>query len=391
MKILWLAWKDKNHPGAGGAEVVMHELSDRLLRDGHQVTILTARYPGAPQRETLGGIEIIRVGNNRYLHPFQAFYYYLRHLRGSFDEVIETVNTAPYFAAFFNNNGKKPLLFYHQLARKIWHYEAPLPISHLGYWIIEPLSTFALGKAGTTTMTVSRSTKADLKRFGFRDDKVHIVGQGIHIRPAANLDTIQKYSRPTILSLGAARGMKRTVDQVKAFEIAKKRLPDLAMMLVGDTKGRYGQQLLEYIAKSPYKKDITHLGRVSSEKKIEVMQRCHLITVTSVKEGWGLIVSEAASQGTPAVVYNVDGLRDSVKHDQTGIITDVNPSALADGIISILQQPKRYEAMRQAGWEWSKELTFDKSYDNFMSVLQKSESSSKEKKMRKSWETPYHL
>ncbi len=50
MNILWLTWKDYTHPLAGGAEVVLRELSRRLVADGHKVTFLTARHAGSAQR-----------------------------------------------------------------------------------------------------------------------------------------------------------------------------------------------------------------------------------------------------------------------------------------------------------------------------------------------------
>ena len=37
MRILWLTWKDKKNPLAGGAEVVNEELAKRLADDGHEV------------------------------------------------------------------------------------------------------------------------------------------------------------------------------------------------------------------------------------------------------------------------------------------------------------------------------------------------------------------
>jgi glycosyltransferase involved in cell wall biosynthesis len=372
VKVLWLAWKDKNHPGAGGAEVVLHELSEELIAHGHEVTILTARYGDAPAHEVVDGITIIRVGTSRYLHPFIALAYYVRHLRNTFDIVIETVNTAPYFATFLKNKGKRPLLFYHQLARKIWYHEAPPGVNHLGYFFIEPLSTFLLGRTRARTITVSNSTKQDLQRFGFRAKDIAIISQVNHLPPAATLEGISKYDQPTVLSLGAARGMKQTIDQIKAFEIAKKTIPNLQLLMAGDTSTPYGQRVLEYIAHSPYKNDIQHLGRVPHDKKIELMQRAHIITVSSVKEGWGLIVTEAAGQGTPAVVYDIDGLRDSVRHLETGIITAASPSALADGVCVALSENELYNSMRQKGWDWSKQFTLSRSYNDFINILEQS-------------------
>ncbi len=369
MRILWISWKDTSHPQAGGAEVVMHELSKRMIADGHDVTLLTARHAGATATDTIDGVHIIRVGNNRYVHSLAALWYYVKNLRNKFDIVIEDVNTAAYFSPFFKDSAQQ-VLFYHQLAREIWFLETPAPLSHLGYYILEPLATRALSKPRVTTVTISESTKKDLERFGFKADRIKTISEGIHISALKDISRVKKYTQPTMLSLGAMREMKRTLEQVKAFEIAKKSVPELKMKISGDSSGVYGQKVLEYIAQSPYKEDIEYLGRVSDEQKIELMQRCHLIVVTSIKEGWGLIVTEAASQGTPAVVYDVDGLRDSVRNGKTGLVTKVSPDNLAAGIAKLLKvKPQEYAAIRQSAWEWSKQITFEQSYKDLKKVL----------------------
>lgn len=369
MKILWLTWKDYTHPGMGGAEVVLRELSHRLVRDGHQVTFLTVQHEGSKPQETMDGIEIIRVGTSRYIHPFQAMAHYAKHMRNKYDIVVEVVNTAPYFTALFKGKAQAAV-FYHQLAREIWYYELKKPFSSVGYHLMEPLATWLMSRANAKLITISNSTYQDLRRFGFKNKKAHIISEGIEIEPLATLDNVAKFREPTMLSLGAMRAMKRTLDQVKAFEIAKEDIPDLKLRVAGSTDGPYAKQVLDYIAASPFAKDITLEGKVSTERKIELMQRSHVFSVTSVKEGWGLVVTEAASQGTPAVVYDVDGLRDSVRDGVTGFITATDPGSLAQGITSLLSDQGRYQAMRQAAWEWSKEITFDKSYSDFKTALE---------------------
>jgi len=141
------------------------------------------------------------------------------------------------------------------------------------------------------------------------------------------------------------------------------------MKIGGSTGGPYGKKVQEYISQSRYKKDIEVLGKVSDELKSELMQKSHVILVTSVEEGWGLIVSEANGQGTPAVVYNVSGLRDSVRNGETGIVTDVNPASLAAETIGLLKKPEKYERLRLNGWKWSKDLIFDASYRDFKKVV----------------------
>jgi glycosyltransferase involved in cell wall biosynthesis len=112
------------------------------------------------------------------------------------------------------------------------------------------------------------------------------------------------------------------------------------------------------------------VGTVSKEEKIALMQRSWLIAAASVKEGWGLTVTEAASQGTPAVVYNVDGLRDSVKDGKTGIVCKANtPENMAENILKLLENKEEYARLRKAGWEWSKEINFENSYRQFIEKI----------------------
>jgi glycosyltransferase involved in cell wall biosynthesis len=369
MNIAWLTWKDHQHPEAGGAEVVARELTQRLLADGHNVTMLTCGYKGAPRREVLSGVDVIRVGSNRYTHPFQAFAYFMRHMRGKYQVLIEEVNGAPYFSVLFERKAKKYLL-YHQMEGPVWFYETKPPLSYLGHYALEPVASRLLARSRTPVVTISNSTASDLVKHGFDADQTHIISEGIEIEPLADLDdAAPKFDRPTILSLGAMRAMKRTIDQIKAFEIAKATMPELQLKIAGKSDGDYGAKVLAEIEASPYKDDIEYLGKVSREQKVELMQRAHLIMQTAVHEGWGLTVTEAASQGTPAVVYNVNGLRDSVRSGETGMVTDQNPPALAYAIVKLLNHPDMYERVRQAAWEWSRGITFDQSYADFKRAI----------------------
>jgi glycosyltransferase involved in cell wall biosynthesis len=130
------------------------------------------------------------------------------------------------------------------------------------------------------------------------------------------------------------------------------------------------KKVLEYIENSKYKNDIEVLGKVSQEKKMELMQKSHIIGVTSIKEGWGLIVTEANSQGTPACVYDADGLRDSTKNGITGLVSENgNPSKLAENMVKLLEDKNLYNTLQKNAWQWSKEITFDKCYKDFCKIV----------------------
>ena len=364
MNILWMTWKDPSHPDAGGAEVVQEQLVNRLIADGHAVTILTGAYLGSTPDETRGNLRIIR-GGSRYTVHIRSMLYYLRHLRKWADIVIDEVNTAPFFAKFYARDTRRVMLI-HQLAREIWHYELPKPLSYIGY-VAEPLYIRAL--AGQKAITVSDSTRDDLVRYGHKSSDVSIISEGLTITPLASLDDIKKFDSPTVLILGSMRAMKRTLASIEAFEIARDTLPDLQLKLAGGSGGKYGAKVMDYIKHSRHAKAIEYCGRVSDEQKIELMQRSHAILVASVREGWGLIVTEANSQGTPAVVYDVPGLRDSVRDGETGIVTPPTPEAMATGIIELLDNSDHYEQLRRAGYEWSKTITFDQSYADFKKAV----------------------
>jgi glycosyltransferase involved in cell wall biosynthesis len=369
MKILWLTWKDHQHPEAGGAEVLLRELSQRLVHDGHDVTWLTCGYEGAAPHETIEAVNVIRVGKSRYTHPFVAFAYYLRHFRNKFDIVIEEVNgSAPYFAIFFGKKSHRFLLYY-QLGRKNWLYEVPKPLAGLGYHFIAPIATRIVSWAKKPVITISESSRQVLAEHGLSTDLTKVISVGIEVEPIAKLDSVKKYANPTLLSIGTMRAMKRTLDQVKAFEIAKQHIPSLRLKLAGSNNTEYGKEVLEYVKQSPYTNDIDVLGKVDTKRKIKLMQQSHLTMQTAVEEGWGLTITEAASQGTPAVTYNIEGLRDSVRNRKTGLITDATPEALAGGIVKLLSDKKLYERLSKAAWEWSKEITFDNSYRDFRKVL----------------------
>lgn len=363
MKILWLSWKDREHPLAGGAEVVKEQLARRLAADGHEVVLLVGGFRGASPRVERDGYTIVRVGGRVSVY-WAAFRYYRRHLAGWPDRVIDEVNTVPFFARLYVREPN--LLFVHMLCRRIWFYEMVFPLSVVGY-LLEPLYLRLL--ADRRVVTVSESTRADLARHGFRAERIDVISEGIEIEPVPTAAAATKPARPTLIGLGAIRPMKRTHHQVEAFELLKRDIPDLQLTLVGDGTGRYGRRVLRRVARSRYADDIHYHGKVPIDVKLELLREAHLLLVTSVKEGWGLVVTEAGSQATPAVVYDVDGLRDSVQDGRTGLVVRPSPEALAAGVRAALDDPERYAGMQDEALRFASAVTFDRAYDGLVDAL----------------------
>jgi glycosyltransferase involved in cell wall biosynthesis len=367
MKIIWFTWKDRSHPEAGGAEVVNEELAVRLAADGHGVIFLVGGFEGGAREETRQGFKIIRLGN-RFSVYFQAYKYYKKNLVGWADLVIDEVNTIPFFCKFFVK--EKNIILSYQLCREVWFYQMIFPLNLLGY-LIEPIYLWLLRKQ--QVLTESESTRIDFQKYGFKKDNISIFPIGLETEPIKleEFNNQKKEENPTILCLGSIRDMKRSIHVLKAFEILKQEIKTAKLFMVGSGGTKYAEKFFKKVANSKYKNDITYFGKVDNRKKLEIIQRSHLICATSVKEGWGLIITEANSQGTPAIVYNVDGLRDAVKNNLTGLVTEKNnPQELSKKITQLLQDKVLYEKYRLNAWQDSFNYNYDNSYKIFINYLE---------------------
>lgn len=364
MNILWFTWKDRRHPTAGGAEVLNEEHAKRLVKNGYKVTFIVAGFANGKRSEMVDGYRVIRVGN-RWTVYWEAYKYFKRHLQNWPDYVIEEINTFPFFTQFYVKQPKA--LYIYQLCREIWFHELFFPLSLIGYFL-EPIYLFLL--RGNIVFTESESTKKDLQRYGYSSKKIHIIPIGITLKPIEKITDAKKYKEFTILSFGAIRSMKQTMHQLEAFELAKVTAPSLKLKIAGPLIGAYGKKFLQKIKHGRYIKDIEYLGPATEQKKKELMQKCHVILVTSIKEGWGLVVTEAASQGTPAIVYNSDGLRDSVIHLKTGLICRKNtPENLAKDINNFFKNKQLYKKTQLKAVSLSRKFSSHYSHAALLRVI----------------------
>src|SRR5207302_11388627 len=90
--------------------------------------------------------------------------------------------------------------------------------------------------------------------------------------------------------------------------------------IVGDGPPDHTRKLRRLTQNLGLSDRVQFLGRISSRDKRQEMARAHMLLLASVREGWGLVVTEANSFGTPAVAYDVAGLKDSVRHLETGLL-----------------------------------------------------------------------
>ena len=365
MKILWLTWKDMEHPYAGGAELVNEEMASRLVEIGHEVIFLVAGWKDCSVEISKNGYRVIRVGNQFTVYIL-AFLYYRKNLSNWADIIIDECNTVPFFAKFYAKC--KTVLMIQQYAREIWFYEMIFPFSLIGY-LAEPIYLWLLRKE--TTFTFAKSTKKDLIKYGYKESNIHVLSETIRYKPLNDLSDLIKFNNPTILFFSTFRKMKRPHHVIQAFNIASNKIPNLKLVMAGGKgRGNFLSKIMQIIKNSPYSSNIEYLGPLYEEDKKRFMSKSHFICCTSIREGWGLIVTEAASQGTPAIVYNVNGLRDAVNYGSAGIITESNtPEGLAEAIVKGFLYSHKYPDLQVAALDFSRQITVDKTFLEFNAAI----------------------
>ncbi len=282
---------------------------------------------------------------------------YVKHHLSEFDAVIDEINTVP-----FRINrivGNKPVFaVIHQLAKEVWFYETRFPLSVLGYYVLEPL--FLRGYKHVPTVAVSASTRDDLVKLGF--EKVHIVHNGIGVTPLKTLP--KKESSPVMIFVGRLVRSKFPEHAIEAFRRVRSVLPDAELWILGD--GYLREKLARHEGDG-----IRFFGRVPEKEKIDLLRRAHLLLIPSVREGWGISVIEANAMGTPALGYDVPGLRDSILNGKTGILVEpLSPRALASEALHILRDRELAENLSQNALQWSASFTWDEAASEFTRILE---------------------
>jgi glycosyltransferase involved in cell wall biosynthesis/O-antigen/teichoic acid export membrane protein len=319
LRILAYNWRDLAHPRAGGAEVYLHSVAREWVKHGHEVTVFCGAVADRPADEFVDGVRILRRGGRIGVYR-EARRYWQREGDGKFDLMVDCVNTRPFFCPRFARNVPIVALI-HQVAKEVWHYETPWPIAVVGRYLLEP--AWLRAYRDVPVVTVSESTRQSLTEYGLR--RITVVPEGwVPVPPLP----ARKEAAPTVVFIGRLSANKRPEHAIRAFKLVRRHLPEAQMWVIGS--GPQEARLRKMAGPG-----VSFLGHVPEEEKRKRLGRAHAIVATSVREGWGLVVTEAAANGTIAIGYDVAGLRDSIEASG-GILTRPDPKSLAAGLLEHL-------------------------------------------------------
>ncbi|MGB6061555.1 MAG: glycosyltransferase [Candidatus Aquilonibacter sp.] len=351
MNILWMNWRDINHPRKGGAEVLTFGIFKGLVDRGHRVTWFTGAFPGGADHEVIGGVNIVRRGTALTVRA-HAYAYYRQ--TSDLDVVVDEVNTLPFMTPVYSRTPVVACI--HQLAREVWFYEAPPGIAQIGY-AMEPL--YLRPYRQVPTLTLSASSESSLRNeMGFTG-RIGIMPLAIDQYPAQQPLPLEQRDH-TIVSLGRVTSSKRLDQQIEALALLRTPPYDrLRLQILGGGTSRMRESLRALAQRLGVEDRVEWTGFVSETEKRRLLAAARLLVMTSVREGWGLAVSEANLAGTPAVGYDILGLKDSIKDGLTGLLTEESPSALAQGVRDMLDDGVRYSRIAQAAQNAAQGLTWE--------------------------------
>lgn len=368
LNILIFSWRGPGHPNAGGAEISTHEHAKGWVKAGNSVTLFTSTYKGAKEEEWIDEVKIVRAGSQTLGIHLEAFKWYIFNDHPKFDLIIDQFHGIPFFTPIYVR--AKKLAFIHETAKEVWklnEFTFPLNmlVGILGS-IFEPL-IFRLYKK-ISFMTVSKSTKDDLVLWGIPENNINIILNGVTIPKLK----IKKNDKKTIVYLGALAKDKGIETALLSFSFIKKTLgEDVQFWIIGKSDPEY-LNLLKTKAKDLELEKVRFWGYVDEIKKYNLLSNSHILINPSVKEGWGIVVIEAAAMGTPTIAFNVAGLKDSIRDGKTGFLcTEMTAESLAKKAIELLNDKKKLEQISKNAILWSRNFSWDKSVNLSLKLIKR--------------------
>jgi glycosyltransferase involved in cell wall biosynthesis len=229
------------------------------------------------------------------------------------------------------------------------------------------LLEFGLSLLTQQINTVSKSV-ADymIHKEHISKNKIKIIYNGIDPhRYEVKFDVVLKKEKLGIkeseIIIGNIASLSDKKDQstlLKAFQLVTKQIPNIKLLIAGE--GCLRNELINLSKDLGLENKVSFLG---NRRDIpELLQTFDLFVLSSIMEGFPIVLLEAMAAGLPIIATDVDGNSESVIHGETGLIVkprDINE--MANAIIQLLTNKEKAQQMGEAGKKRVKEkFTFEK-------------------------------
>jgi glycosyltransferase involved in cell wall biosynthesis/O-antigen/teichoic acid export membrane protein len=350
-----LADRDWTHPQGGGSGANLREQALRWAAAGNRVTIVCCTYPGAAKVERDGNLTIHRVGGRSTVFP-RAIWRQWRGLVPDADVVLEIVNGITFLTPLWLRTPR--LVLVHHIHRRHYVEEMGRRRGKIAAFLLETLPLRLLYR-DARFLTVSESAAGEIAEHGVPAESIEIVRNGVDLVPAGD----PRADGPTLLYLGRLKRYKRIELLLDALE----QVPGAQLEIAGD--GEHRAELEREIARRGLAGRVRLHGYVDDQRKRELMTSAWVHVTASSNEGWCLTVMEAAACGTPSVAIAEGGLRESIVHEQTGLLAE-RPEQLGAAIARVVEDDELRRQLGERARVRAEEFSWDRTADASLAALE---------------------
>jgi L-malate glycosyltransferase len=182
-----------------------------------------------------------------------------------------------------------------------------------------------------------------------------------------NFEASPKADFPHIIVTRNLEPIYDNATAVRAFSIVRCTFPAARLILAGSGPER---QALEQLAAGLDIADaVTFTGRVDNEVMATLYHSADIMVNPSLVDNMPISVLEALASGVPVVSTDVGGVPYLVEHERTALLVSAQyPQAMADAILTLLNDPAKAQRMRKAGLESVQQYTWPNVRDRLLGI-----------------------
>jgi glycosyltransferase involved in cell wall biosynthesis len=309
----FVAWRDLDDAEAGGSEMHAHRIASLWAAAGIDVTFRTSAVPGAPESVRRNGYRVLR-RSGRYAVFGGAAWEGRRMGRRPGDVLVEVWNGMPFFSPLWYRGPR--IVFLHHVHAEMWRMVLPPWMAKAGELIERRLAPPLY--RGSRVVTLSTSSRDEIVgMLGLRGDRISVAPPGIDERFAPGG---RRSPTPLVVAVGRLVPVKRFDLLIRSLALVRGERPDLQAVIVGEG---YERPALETLRHQLGADDWLALpGHLEDPDLVDYYRRAWVVASTSLREGWGMTLTEAGACGTPAVATDIAGHRDAIVHSESGMLVD---------------------------------------------------------------------
>lgn len=344
MRIVFHAWRDLDHPQAGGSERLVDWLASGLAARGHDVVLCA----GGPVGQRTYRVE---AAGGRFDHYLRMPFVHRRAARDA-DVVVDVASGMTYFSPWWQS--RPTVLLHTHVHTEQWEAMFPKPIAWVGQRIESDLIPRAY--SDSTVVTISASSADGLEQLGV--DRSHIEVLPVPVEGTPRDDP--RSAEPLFVCVGRLvpyKGVDRLLDLWRRVEAEVGG----TLVVVGD-----GPELQELRSRAG--RGVKFVGYVSDDEREHWQRMAWLQVHAAAHEGWGIVIAEAGLQGTPTLAFSVPGVRDAIIDEVSGVLVDDDDSFVREWV-ALTRSPERREGLGTGARLFAASHTVETAVDDFERIL----------------------